>query len=200
MPWACWKWDRRVRADGQPELHTELEINRGYMRPCLKNLKKGLEDCSVGTDSCRQPWQPEFNPWHPVVEGEPWILQIVLWLPHAWPWCMCDTHTQQINKWNRYFTRKLWLVALCVFVSVYMCVCIWKPEADVKRLPCSFSNLSAETVFHRTWAPPERNSFIFSFKDLCFYVDVLATCMSVHHTYAVPMGIRTPQTWSCLCC
>lgn len=198
MPWACWKWDRRVRAEGQPELHKELEINWSYVRPCLKNLKKGREDCSVGKDSCHQPWRPEFNPWHPMVEGEHWILQIVIWLPHAWLWCMWDTHTQQINKWNRYFTRTLWLVTLCVFVPMCTCVRIWKPEVDNERLSWSFSNF-AETVFHRTLAPPQRSSFIFFFKDLYFYVDVLATCMFVHHTYAVPVKIRTPQSWSYQC-
>lgn len=135
-----------------------------------------------------------------MVGGEHWFLQIVLWLPHTCLWCMCDTHTQQISKRNGYFTRKLWLVALCVFVSVYTCVRIWKPEAEAEHLPCSFSNLSAETLFYRTRAPPQRSSFIFFFKDLYFYVDDLATRMSVHHTYVVPVGIRTPQSRSCLCC
>lgn len=139
MPRACWKWDRRVRDEDQPELHKELEINRGYLRPCLKNLKKGHEDCSVSKDSCHQPWRAEFNPWHP--HGGRGTL-----IPADCP--LTFTHLPVVYVWrNGYFTRKLWLVALCVFVLVYTCVCIWKPEAEVERLPCSFSNLSMRRSF-----------------------------------------------------
>lgn len=72
-------------------LHCSLNDTSGHRISgvCIKTLGRGWRDGSVGKDTCRQAWWPEFCYQHRFVEGKKWLpLSFDLYsdtVPHTYP-------------------------------------------------------------------------------------------------------------------